>query len=226
MARPRQRRQPARAARVPAVADAAVEAVEPGPEATVVAISLDAVLWLSLILIATALRFLSLDRPPFSEAESARAFAAWAVSEGNVPAGWPGDLSIALTSHLFRIFGSSETVARIIPAVAGSALVASFWFAGRHVGRGVALLAAALIALSPLAVYTSRSAFGFALGGFLSMVMVLSLLAYVERPRQTPAVILAAAFRLALASDPVATTTAIAIAAFVALEGAWRRGGA
>src|SRR3990170_1957774 len=187
MARPRQRRQPARAARVPAVADAAVEAVEPGPEATVVAISLDAVLWLSLILIAAALRTFSLDRLPFSEAESARAFAAWAV--------------------------------------AGSALVASFWFAGRYVGRGVALLAAALIALSPLAVYTSRSALGFALGGFLSMAMVLSLLAYLERPRQLPAVILFAAFGLALGSDPIATSTAVALIAFVTVEAAWRPGG-
>src|SRR3990170_6134022 len=226
MTSPRRRRQPAHGARVPAVTDAAVEAVEQGPEAAVVAISLEGVLWLALIVLAVALRFFSLDRLPFSEAESARAFAAWAVSEGSVPDGWPGDVTAALTSHLFRIFGSSETVARIVPAIAGSALVASFWFAGRYVGRGVALLAAALIALSPLAVYTSRSAFGFALGSFLSMAMVLSLLAYLERPRQTPAVVLAAAFGLALASDPVATATAIAIAAFVALEGAWRRGGA
>ena len=225
MVSPRRRRQPAHGARVAAATDA-VEAAEPGPEAAVVAISLDGVLWLALVVIAAALRFVSLDRLPFSEAESARAFAAWAVSEGSVPDGWPGDVTAALTSHLFRIFGSSETVARIIPAIAGSALVASFWFAGRYVGRGVALLAAALIALSPLAVYTSRSAFGFALGGFLSMAMVLSLLAYVERPRQTPAVVLAAAFGLALASDPVATATAIAIAAFVAIEGAWRRGAA
>lgn len=226
MTSPRRRRQPAHGARVPAVTDAAVEAVEPGPEAAVVTISLDGVLWAALIVLAVALRFFSLDRLPFSEAESARAFAAWAVSEGSVPDGWPGDVTAALTSHLFRIFGSSETVARIIPAIAGSALVASFWFAGRYIGRGVALLAGALIALSPLAVYTSRSAFGFALGGLLSMVMVLSLLAYVERPRQLPAVILFAASGLAVASDPIATSTAIAIAAFIAVEAAWRSGGA
>ena len=225
MVSPRRRRPPAQRARVAAVTDAVVEAAEPGPEATVVPISVEGVLWATLVVIAAALRTFSLDRLPFTEAESARAFAAWAVSKGDVPAGWPGDLSLALTSHLFRIFGSSETVARIIPAIAGSALVASFWFAGRYVGRGVALLAAALIALSPLAVYTSRSAFGFALGGFLSMAMVLSLLAYLGRPRQLPAVVFAAAFGLALASDPVATATAIAIAAFVAIEGAWRRGG-
>ena len=179
MVSPRRRRQAAHGAGVAAVADVVVEAAEPRPEAAVFAISLDGALWLALVLIAAALRFVSIDRLPFSEAESARAFAAWAVSEGSVPDGWPGDVTAALTSHLFRIFGSSETVARIIPAVAGSALVASFWFAGRYVGRGVALLAAALIALSPLAVYTSRSAFSFALGGFLSMAMVLSLLAYV-----------------------------------------------
>src|SRR3990170_5148755 len=225
MTSPRRRRQPAHGARVVAVTDAAVEAVEPGPGAAVVTISLDAVLWRGLVLIAALLRFVSLDRLPFSEAESARAFAAWAVSEGSVPDGWPGDVTAALTSHLFRIFGSSETVARIVPAIAGSALVASFWFAGRYAGRGVALLAGALIALSPLAVYTSRSAFGFALGGLLSMVMVLSLLAYVERPRQLPAVILFAASGLAVASDPIATSTAIAIAAFIAVEAAWRNGG-
>jgi 4-amino-4-deoxy-L-arabinose transferase-like glycosyltransferase len=200
--------------------------VEPGPEAAVVAVSLDAVLWLGLVLIAALMRFVSLDRLPFSEAESARAFAAWAVSEGSVPDNWTGDVTAALTSHLFRIFGSSDTAARIVPAIAGSALVASFWFAGRYAGRGVALLAGALIALSPLAVYTSRSALGFALGGLLSMAMVLSLLAYVERPRQPPAVILFAAFGLALASDPVATGTAIAVVAFLAAEGAWRSGGA
>ncbi len=226
MTSPRRRRQPAHGARVPAVTDAAVETVEPGPEAAVVTISLDGVLWAALIVLAVALRFFSLDRLPFSEAESARAFAAWAVSEGSVPDGWPGDVTAALTSHLFRIFGSSETVARIVPAIAGSALVASFWFAGRYAGRGVALLAAALIALSPLAVYTSRSAFGFALGGLLSMVMALSLLTYVERPRQLPAVILFAASGLAVASDPIATSTAIAIAAFIAVEAAWRSGGA
>jgi predicted membrane-bound mannosyltransferase len=200
--------------------------MEPGPEAAVVVrISLDGVLWLALIVLAVALRFFSLDRLPFSEAESARAFAAWAVSEGSVPDGWPGDVTAALTSHLFRIFGSSETVTRIIPAIAGSALVASFWFAGRYVGRGVALLAGALIALSPLAVYTSRSASGFALGSLLSMVMVLSLLAYVERPRQLPAVILFAAFGLALGSDPIAISTAVALIAFVTVEAAWRPGG-
>ncbi len=89
MVSPRRRRQAARGAGVAAVTDVVVEAAEPGPEAAVFAISLDGALWLALVLIAAALRFVSLDRLPFSEAEGARAFAAWAVSEGSVPDGWP-----------------------------------------------------------------------------------------------------------------------------------------
>ena len=70
MVSPRRRRQPAHGARVPAVTDAVVEAAEPGPEAAVVAISLDGVLWLALIVLAVALRFFSLDRLPLSEADT------------------------------------------------------------------------------------------------------------------------------------------------------------
>lgn len=191
-----------------------------------ITISLEPVLWAALIGFALALRFASLDKLPFTTDESARAFNAWLVSQGNVPEGWSGDLPAALTSYLFRIFGSGETVARIVPAVGGSALVASLWFARRYFGRGSVLLAATLLTLSPLAVHVSRSASGFALGGLLSMVMVLSLLTYLERPRPLPVAVLAASAGLGLGSDPIATSTVVAMAAFLAIEASWRRGGA
>lgn len=198
----------------------------PAGDAGGIGISLDAAIWVALIGFAALLRTVDLESVPMGVPESARAFDAWLVSEGSIPDGWSGDATSALTSHLFRVFGDSETVARIIPALAGSALVASFWWAGRYFGRGAALLAALFVALSPLTVLASRSLAGFALGGLLSMVMALSLLTYVERPRTLPAVALAAAFGLALGSDAVATSTAIALAAFVAFEWAWRRDGA
>lgn len=204
------------AAATRATADLAVEAT---------AISLEGVLWTALIGFALALRFASLDHLPFTTTESARAFSAWLVSEGTVSDGWTGDITAALTALLFRIFGSGEGLARFVPAVGGSALVVSFWFARRYVGHGSALLAAALIAISPLAVHTSRSAFGFALGGLLSMVMVLALLTYLDKQRPLPIIVLAAGFGLALASDPIATSTAIALVVFVAIESAWRRNG-
>jgi len=222
----RSRRRKAKQDRAEGAASAEAALPQFQAEGAALTITTELVLWAVLIGLALALRLASLDRLPLTVGESARAFSAWLVSEGNVPDGWPGDVSAATTSHLFRIFGSGETVARIVPAVSGSALVVSFWLAGRYVGRGVALLACTLIALSPLAVYTSRSAFGFALGGFLSMVMVLALLAYLEQRRTFSIVVLSAALGLALASDPIATSTAIALAVFVAIEAAWRADGA
>ncbi len=227
MAKPSRAGQPSRQTRAragarPAAATKAAVGIAP---TTTTGVSVEGLLWTALAGLALALRFASLDQLPFSTAESARAFSAWLVSQGNVPDGWPGDITAALTAHLFRIFGSSESVARVIPAVSGSALVLSFWYARRYVGQGSALLAGALIAFSPLAVFTSRSALGFALGGLLSMAMVLALLTYLERLRPLPIIILSASVGLALSSDPIATSTAIAIAAFVAVESAWRRGG-
>ncbi len=205
-----------------------------GPSAAVAAIAapvafpitLEGALWLALLGLAFALRLAALGHLPLTVGESARAFDAWLVSEGRVPSGWPGDLSAALISHLFRIFGSSVTVARIVPAVSGCALVASFWFGRRYFGLGVSLLAALFVGFSPLAVYTSRSALGFAAGGFLSMVMVLSLLAYLEQRRPAQAAVLAGSFGLALGSDPIAVSTAAALAVFLAVEAAWRPLGA
>ncbi|HEU4758879.1 MAG TPA: glycosyltransferase family 39 protein [Dehalococcoidia bacterium] len=183
-------------------------------------------LWLTLLGFAVALRLAALDHLPLSVGESARSFDAWLVAKGKVPDGWSGDLTAALTSHLFRIFGSSETVARVVPAVGGSGMIAAFWFARRYLGLGVALLAAIFVAYSPVAVYASRSAFGFATGGFLSMVMVVSLLAYLTERRPAQAAVLAGSFGLALTSDPIAVSTAAALVVFLAVEAAWRPGGA
>ncbi len=213
-------------------AAAATPAAQPAASAPAAAgiaafpVTLEGILWTALLGLAFALRLASLDHLPLTVGESARAFDAWLVSEGTVSDGWPGDLTAALTSHLFRIFGSGETVARIVPALSGSALVASLWFAGRYTGRGVALLAALFLGFSPLAVYTSRSAFGFATGAFLSMVMILSLLAYLEERRPAQAAVVAGAFGLALGSDPIAVSTALALVVFLAVESAWRPGGA
>jgi len=91
-----------------------------------IAVSVEAVLWAALIGIALALRLASLDRLPFTTAESARAFNAWLVSQGSVPAGWTGDLTSALTSHLFRIFGSGDTIARLTPALRPGEVFATF----------------------------------------------------------------------------------------------------
>lgn len=199
-----------------------------GPEARAgaPAVRLDVLLWLGLIAAAAALRLARLDALPLTFDESARAFDALRVSQNSVPEGWSGDLAIAVTSYLFRIFGESEFVARVVPAVAGSAMVVAVWLSGRALGRTGALVAGALLAFSPLAVLFSRSAVPFAVGGLLAVVMMASLFSYLREPRAQTAFIFAVAFGLAPSTDVVAVTAAIAVVSFLLLEPIVAAGGA
>lgn len=205
-------------------ADEAAAIPPPGPEASqvVATISLEPILWGVLLVGAFALRLARLDALPLTLDESSRAFAAFQVSQGSVSEGWSGDPASAVTALLFALFGESDTMARIVPALAGGALVGAFWFAGRYVGRGAALAAATLVALSPLTILASRSALPFSLGALLSLATVLSLFAYLRQPRLPFLSAFAACLAIAPAVDAVATATAIAVIAFLLVEGTLR----
>jgi len=185
-------------------------------------ISVEVIVWLAVIALAAALRLARLEHLPLTIDESVRAFAAWQTSEGDIPANWTGDMTAALTAYLFHIFGSGDFLARLLPALAGSAAVALLWPLSRYVG-GAALAAAGLLAFSPLLVHVSRSSLPYSVGAFLSVAMVLSLFAYVRTQRPLYFFALILTMGLALGSDPVSTSTALIVAAFLAWEIAWRR---
>jgi uncharacterized protein (TIGR03663 family) len=185
-------------------------------------VSLEVVVWLAVIGLAAALRLARLEHLPLSIDESVRAFAAWQTSQGDTPANWPGDMTSSVTAYLFAIFGSSDLLARLLPALAGSALVALFWPLSRHVG-GAALAAAGLVAFSPLLVHLSRSGLPYSVGALLSLTMVLSLFAYLRTQRSLYLFVLVLSLGLALGSDPVSTSTALIVLAFLTYEIAWRR---
>ncbi|KPK21142.1 MAG: hypothetical protein AMJ76_03460 [Dehalococcoidia bacterium SM23_28_1] len=190
--------------------------------AFVPSINLGTVVWLAVIALAAALRLARLDHLPLAVDESVRAFASWQTSEGDTPANWPGDMTSAITAYLFSIFGSSDLLARLLPALAGSALVALLWPLSRYVG-GAALAAAGLLAFSPLLVHVSRSSLPYSVGAFLSLAMVLSLFAYLRTQRPQYLFALTLSMGLALGSDLVSTSTALIVVAFLAYEMTWQR---
>ena len=218
----------------PATVDTAraLVVVRPAARPRALTVRLDVLVWLGLIAAAAALRLVRLDALPLTLDESARAFDALRVSQNSVPEGWSGDFAGALTSYLFRVFEEGELVARAVPAVAGSAMVAAVWFSGRWLGRSGALVAGTLLAFSPLAVVLSRSAVPFSVGGLLAVVMTASLFSYLRQPRAQTAFLLAVAFGLAPSTDVVGAVAAVAVVAFLFLEpivsddgavaGAWR----
>jgi uncharacterized protein (TIGR03663 family) len=189
-------------------------------------VRVDILIWLALIAAAAALRLVRLDALPLTFDESARAFEALRVSQNSVPEGWRGDLAGAAASYLFRLFGESDFLARVVPAAAGAAMVATVWLCGRALGRVGALVAGALLAFSPLAVVLSRSALPFSTGGLLAVAMVAALFSYLNEPRAHSAFLFAVAFGLAPSTDIVATTAAIAVVAFLLLEPIVREDGA
>jgi uncharacterized protein (TIGR03663 family) len=194
-----------------------------GPTATPArSISLELIVWLAVIGLAAALRLARLEHLPLAIDESTRAFAAWQTSQGDTPANWPGDMTSALTAYLFTIFGSSDLLARLLPALAGSALIALLWPLSRYVG-GAALAAAGLLAFSPILVHVSRSGLPYSMGAFLSLTMVLSLFAYLRTRSPFYLFTLILGLGLALGSDPVSISTALILIAFLACEIAWRR---
>jgi uncharacterized protein (TIGR03663 family) len=180
-------------------------------------VSMETVVWLAVIAVAATLRLARLEHLPLTIDESVRALASWQTGQGNVPDGWSGDLTQAVTAYLFAIFGAGDQLARLAPALLGCLAVALCWPLARHT-RGAALVAAVLLAISPLLVHVSRSGLPYAAGAALSLGMVAALFAFLKTRSPVSVFSLAAAAGLALGSDAIATSTAILLLVFLVLE--------
>ena len=183
-------------------------------------ISVETLIWFLVVLAAGLLRLVDLDRLPFSVDEAARSLDAVRVAEGDVPDSWRGELAATTTSYAFRVFGETEVVARLIPALAGLGLVAALWWTRPYIGRTGALVAAVLLAFSPLFVLHSRATTQFGLGPLVSLVVVISLFSYLRSPRTAAAFPLFLSLALALLTDALAVLAVVAVLVFVLLEAA------
>lgn len=106
------------------------------------------------------MRLVSLGRNPLADFEAAWALQAWEISQGAAQsaAAGPNPAYIFITALLFKVFGSSETLARIVPALAGSMLVLLPWLFRKQLGRYAAVMLAFGLALDPGMVSQSRLA--------------------------------------------------------------------
>lgn len=119
--------------------------------------------YLIILLISAALRFLLLGKLPLDDHEAGLALQALKLSRGEqvLLSGEPG--YIGLTTALFFIFNATEFTARFWPAVAGTLLTLIPVFFRKQLGKPVALILAFLIAMDPFLIGVSRYAEGSAL---------------------------------------------------------------
>jgi uncharacterized protein (TIGR03663 family) len=181
-------------------------------------VSMDTVAWLVVIGVVATLRLARLEHLPLTIDESVRALASWQTADGNVPDNWSGDLTQAVTAYLFSIFGAGDQLARLAPALMGCLTVALCWPLARYASAPGALIAAVLLAMSPLLIHVSRSGLPYSSGAALSMGMVVALFAFLRSRSPVSLFALALAAGLALGSDAIAVSTAIILLVFVALE--------
>ena len=139
-----------------------------------------------ILLSGLAVRLYSLGAVPLSEPEAEIALQARAFTGmGEQTSAGVRPLYAAFTGLLFFLFGESNFMARLLPALAGGLLVCAPWILSGRIGRPTALLASAGLAFDPLLVGVSRQ-----VGGPM------------------PALgILAAAFALHTATDPGARSS-------------------
>jgi uncharacterized protein (TIGR03663 family) len=179
---------------------------------------METVVWLAVIAVAATLRLARLEHLPLTIDESVRALGSWQTGEGNVPQGWSGDLTQAVTAYLFAIFGAGDQLARLAPALLGCLAVALCWPLARYTSASGGLVAAVLLAISPLLVHVSRSGLPYAAGAALSLGMVAALFAFLKTRSSVSIFALAMTAGLALGSDAIAVSTAIIVLVFLALE--------
>jgi 4-amino-4-deoxy-L-arabinose transferase-like glycosyltransferase len=122
-----------------------------------ITLSIEAIAWAAVILVAALFRLMDLGIRQLRPQEALPARAALEFSTGALSPDWLGDLTSGLTVLTFRVFGDSDTTARLAPALLGAVAVACLALYRPLLGRGAALIGALLVAISPVAVASARS---------------------------------------------------------------------
>jgi uncharacterized protein (TIGR03663 family) len=186
------------------------------------AISWSAIAWTLTIVIGALFRFLQLGENPLSSSEAQLAHAAYRFYYGQTTG--PGNAlpdtgpaATLLESLAFFLFGPSDAAARLIPALLGAGMVALAYALRPLIGNGRALGMAALLALSPTAVYLSRLATNEIFVAATSLLALVALLR-IGAPEATPdgrrfwAIVGGSGLAAAFGSGPSSLTVLLSIA--------------
>ncbi|WP_319379359.1 flippase activity-associated protein Agl23 [uncultured Methanocorpusculum sp.] len=154
----------------------------------------------AILILAIILRFAFLDLKLFHHDEAIHAwFSYQLLTTGNYlydPV-YHGPFFYYITASMFAIFGDSDLVGRILPCVAGCALIPLvYWlYRLRYLTGKVAVIAALFLAIAPELVYFSRFLRNDIFVVFFSLLLVVAFLAWLDKGKW---------YYLALASVAVA----------------------
>ena len=186
--------------------------------------------WTVVAAVALLLRFVALADLPLGSNEGATAMDAWRLALGRAPREL--DVSAALTHGLlavFALFGASDYAARLLPALAGTAVALAPLLLRGPLGRLGALGAGTLLALSPLVVFASRRVDAAILVACFLLLLVGTVAQAIISGQRRWLFLSAGLLALLLASGSVAVPSALAVVGAGAIawggvrEDAWAR---
>ncbi len=175
--------------------------------------------WVAVGLLAAGLRFLQLGSRPLTEGEAVQALAAFRLTQGAARTAAAGTIPALFTGNAvgFSLLGASDVTARWLPALVGVVLVLLPYGLRHRLGRGGALAAALLLALSPSAVFFSRTLDSAIVVAACGLAMAVGLINYLDTRQPGPLYLAAVALGVGLAAGPGVFTLLLIFAAFALL---------
>lgn len=193
-------------------------------------LTLERVLYGLLFGLALALRLWYLTDYPLSNAEAGQSLLAWRLYHGQgIEGGGYSPLLVTLQALTFFLLGPDDASARLAAVLLGSGLVLLPLTLRRHLGAKVSLLTMALLALSPTAVFLSRtvnSEIGVAVG---ALMLISGLFNWAEDGRRRWLWLGSGGLALLFTAGPMAYSVIIVFAIILLVRWAyfkelWRQG--
>ncbi|MBM4464794.1 MAG: TIGR03663 family protein [Chloroflexi bacterium] len=187
------------------------QAVKPSP------LTVEVALYFIIAVMAVGLRLYKLGDRPMQAGEAAQALAAWRLAQGLPQEATLGQHSpLLFTSNLllFALFGASDFLARLVPALSGALLVIGPYFLRQRLGRLGALAASFVLALSPSALFFSRYLGGEIVVAACALVIAWGLFEYLDQRQPKHLYVVAVALALALSAGAGTYTFVFVVATF------------
>ena len=146
-------------------------------------------LYVVLVVVAAVMRFWELGVRAFHHDESLHAFYSWSLYAGEGYVHNPmmhGPFQMEATAGLFFLFGDSDYSARLLYAIAGTALVLMPLLFRSRLGNWGALFASMLLAFSPAMLYYSRFARNDILMAVWALGIVIAMWRYLDEDADEP----------------------------------------
>ena len=160
-----------------------------------------------LILLAFVSRFYDLGARVMSHDESLHTYFSWLLYKGQGYQHTPmmhGPLQFHLLALTYFLFGVSDFTARIPAALFNIATLWMVWYWRRYLGKIGALLAGAMMLISPYLLFYGRYVRNEAYSGFAGMLMFYAILRYLEEGENRHLYLLTAALVLNFTSKETA----------------------